>query len=146
MKGLFVNHSSQSMPRSFLQKWLRIIERELPRARDRKAVKNQDIVIVFLDKSSARKLNFEHRGRDYATDVLSFEPLEAGILGELILCPQVIAEQAKAHEISFHFELGYLVLHGVLHLLGYEHEGQPKKAREMLSIQDDIFQFIDFVK
>ena len=60
-------------------------------------------------------------------------------LGELVLCPQVVLKQSKEHNLSFRLELTYMLIHGVLHLLGYEHEGSAHRALEMFNIQDLIF-------
>src|SRR5687767_1355694 len=80
------------------------------------------LTIVLMDKARARQLNKKYRRKDYATDVLSFAPEEKGVgLGELVLCEPVVRRQAKEHGISFKKELDYLIIHGFLHLLGYDH-------------------------
>lgn len=107
-----------------------------------KALKGKTLTIVCLDKKSARTINKEFRGKDYATDVLSFDPIEPDSLGELILCPEVLKTQAKEHHLTYQMELGYMVLHGILHLLGFEHEDDAKKAEEMFGLQDEIFDAI----
>ncbi len=86
-----------------------------------------------------RRLNKTFRGKDYATDVLSFDATDPESLGELVLCPEVIQRQAKEHELSDFAEYAYMVLHGILHLLGYDHEKDDKAAREMYRLQDKIF-------
>jgi len=71
---------------------------------------------------------------------LSFPGDESqGSLGELILCPQVLKAQAKEHDFSFQEELGYMIIHGVLHLLGYDHEKTSHQAKKMFRLQDQIF-------
>lgn len=103
----------------------------------------ESLSVVFLDRKEARRVNLHFRKKDYATDVLSFSPIEPESLGELVLCPQVIKMQAKQHKLSFEQELGYLLIHGVLHLLGFEHEGQSAvhraRARKMMKLQDQLF-------
>ncbi len=85
-------------------------------------------------------MNHEFRGKDYATDVLSFDSLEPTSLGELVLCPEVLKRQAQEHGLTYQQELGYMLLHGVLHLLGYDHETNPKDAEKMFALQDAVFE------
>ncbi len=92
-----------------------------------------DLTIVFLDTAAAKKINREFRGKNYATDILSFDG------GELVLCPQVLKRQAKEHRHSFNAELGYMLIHGVLHLKGFDHEKSKSAAAKMFKIQDQVF-------
>lgn len=127
-----VNQSKISFPKKFVEAWMQEVRRGLK-------LKNQGITIVFLDPLPAKKLNKQFRGKDYATDILSFDGEEPGQLGELILCPMVLKAQAKEHGHSFKAELGYMLIHGVLHLLGYDHEKSKKEAAQMFKIQDQLF-------
>ena len=63
-----------------------------------------------------------------------------GFLGELVLCGEVVRSQAEDHQLSLQEELGYLLIHGLLHLLGYEHEKGGKKAKIMFELQDRLFE------
>ena len=94
--------------------------------------------VVFLDAGPARKLNLRYRRKNYATDVLSFMG-EDGELGELVICPSVVRRQAREHGLTFEEELSYMILHGWLHLLGYDHELGRREERLMFSLQDRIF-------
>lgn len=132
-----VNQSSVRMPRAFLKSWTQKLARELKRW---KLDVDGDLTIVFLNVAEAKKLNKQYRKRNYATDVLSF--LDHDGLGDLVICPQVVAMQAKEHKLTFNEELGYMVLHGVLHLLGFDHEKTEREARLMYKIQDSIFEKI----
>lgn len=140
MKLLIVNNTKVPLQRKFVQNWCAGIEKELLR---RKLFKTEDtqreLTLVFVSRPLARKTNLQFRGKNYATDVLSFEPAEPSSLGELILCPSVLKAQAKEHDLEYEEELGYMILHGLLHLLGFEHEATPAKAKEMFSLQDEIF-------
>ncbi len=99
-----------------------------------------ELTIAFLDATQARELNKMYRSRDYATDVLSFGDDIEGTLGELAICPEVVQKQAADHGMSFDEELGYMILHGMLHLLGFDHEQSKTEERIMLSLQDSIFE------
>jgi probable rRNA maturation factor len=104
---------------------------------------SKELVIVFLGKAAARKLNHKFRQKDYATDVLSFAANDTSEFGELVLCPEVLQRQAKENGHSFRKETAYMLIHGILHLLGYEHEGstakQKRAAAEMFKIQEKMF-------
>ena len=89
----------------------------------------RDATIVFVGDEAIRKLNRQFRGRNYATDVLSF-PSEAekfeteskANLGDVVISVQRAIAQAKGNGLSFVDEVSQLILHGLLHLCGYDHE------------------------
>lgn len=141
MNLLIVNESKHAVPRKFIHSWMESLVADL---RTRKVLTaadaKKDLTLVFLDKKPAQKINFEFRQKNYATDVLSFDSMEPDSLGELILCPEVLKRQATEHRLSYQQELGYMLLHGVLHLLGYDHETSEADAREMLGLQDKVFE------
>lgn len=132
-----INQSKKPLPRAFLKAWVADVERAL-RARRVKLPRAAELSIVFMDPGPAKALNLEYRGRAYATDVLSFQNEEP--LGDLVLCPQVLERQAREHELSFREELGYMVIHGMLHLLGFDHETNERDAKKMFTLQDAIFE------
>lgn len=141
MNILIVNDSKYAVPRKFISQWMKDLTTDLKKRRVIKSEQaSREITLVFLDKKAAKKINFEFRGKDYATDVLSFDSLDKSSLGELILCPEVLKRQAKEHGLTYRHELGYMLLHGVLHLLGYDHETSENDAREMFTLQDAVFE------
>ena len=90
---------------------------------------NQSAAIVFVADTAIKKLNRQFRGKNDVTDVLSFpsqaEPFEVengSQLGEVVISVQRAATQAKEHGLSFPDEVRQLILHGLLHLCGYDHE------------------------
>ncbi len=113
------------------------------------ALKNEyrraDISLVLLDKEDARAYNRDYRGKDYATNVLSFalnegEQLFAapsdGLYGDLVICPQVVAEEAAEQGKTPAQHFAHLTIHGVLHLMGYDHiEDDEAEAMETLEIR-----------
>jgi probable rRNA maturation factor len=78
--------------------------------------------IAFVSDSSIRKLNQQFRGIDKATDVLSFPADEANNLGDVAVSLETAARQAKENGLSLDNEIAQLILHGLLHLSGYDHE------------------------
>ncbi|MDG0817545.1 rRNA maturation RNase YbeY [Bdellovibrio svalbardensis] len=141
MQVLIVNESKHAIPRKFVEEWMKALTAELKKRKVISADKaKRELAMVFLDKKPAQKINKEFRGKDYATDVLSFDSMDPLSLGELVLCPEVLKRQAKEHGLTFQKELGYMLLHGVLHLLGYDHETSEKDAKEMFDLQDAVFE------
>ena len=99
-----------------------------------------DLTLVFVHRRQGRNLNYAFRKKDYATDILSFSPgVSSSGLGELVFCEPVIRRQAKEHGISFNDELVYLLIHGFLHLLGYDHQTTADEIK-MMKIQDRLFE------
>ncbi|MBL7543420.1 MAG: rRNA maturation RNase YbeY [Bdellovibrionaceae bacterium] len=143
MKLNMINDSGMDVSEDVLSKWIKNIAAELVRKKiintDRKT---QEVSLVFLNENDAKKLNWNYRCKDYPTDILSFNSDDPTSMGELVLCPQVITRQAKEHGLSLEEELGYIILHGVLHLLGYDHEKSKVDEELMMSIQDEIFENI----
>ena len=78
--------------------------------------------IAFVSDKSIRKLNHQFRGLDKATDVLSFPADEPNNLGDVAVSVETAAAQAKENRLSFANEVAQLILHGLLHLSGYDHE------------------------
>ena len=140
MEIVIVNESKHAIPRKFVEEWMKALTSELKKRKVLNSNKSKaELALVFLEKKPAQKINKEFRGKDYATDVLSFESMDPSSLGELVMCPEVLKRQAKEHGLSFQKELGYMLLHGVLHLLGYDHETSEKDAKEMFDLQDAVF-------
>ncbi len=101
---------------------------------------NKKLIITFVSEDSMKDLNNTFLNKNYTTDVLSFAPMEKEYLGELALSEEKIRSQCVEHNLTFEEETIYLVLHGVLHLLGFHHEEGGEAARKMFEIQDCIFQ------
>jgi probable rRNA maturation factor len=98
-----------------------------------------DIVIKLGDREESQTLNSQYLQRDYPTDVLSFsyhDQLPDGFyLGDIFVCHPIAEEQAEENGIPLEQELLTLMLHGVLHLAGYDHEAD---TGEMLKLQEQI--------
>lgn len=90
----------------------------------------------------AAQLNLKFRGKDYATNVLSFPldfPEESGIpyIGDIVICPEVVAREAAEQHKPLHAHYAHLTVHGVLHLLGYDHEDEMD-AQDMETLETQI--------
>ena len=106
------------------------------------AIGEVEVGVIIVGESDMQDLNREHREEDSATDVLSFPidedeslPGVPRMLGDVAICLPVLLAQATEREVSPAAELTDLLIHGVLHLLGYDHETD---AGEMLARQDEI--------
>lgn len=102
-----------------------------------------NLSLVLVDRRLIKKWNLIYRGKDKATDVLSFAerdaeaiPGEAKELGEILICLPVAKDQAKEYGWSLDQEITRLLVHGLAHLIGYEHEGvSEKEAAKMTKFE-----------
>ncbi len=93
-----------------------------------------ELSLLFVGADHIRKLNDRFAGHDYATDVLAFPMMEDDddgslLLGDVIVCPEVAEKNAGAYGNDLGRELENLVVHGTLHLLGYDHQGDEDKQK-----------------
>jgi len=119
-----------------------LVERGLVYA---EAPKKAEISISFVSRDEIQQLNLQYREIDTSTDVLSFPFYEPGewddtkpiALGDIIICLEIAEEQARTYGHSLKRELGFLTVHGLLHLLGYDHiDSEDEKV--MRQAQRDI--------
>jgi probable rRNA maturation factor len=91
-------------------------------------------------------LNQRFRGKDYPTNVLSFVydvPEEAGLVGDLVLCAPVVAREAAEQGKPLAAHYAHLIVHGMLHLQGYDHEDEAQAA-EMEALERDVLGRLGF--
>lgn len=100
-------------------------------------LQQKSLNVVFVDNKTIQEMNKTYRNKDYATDVLTFSDGYLGNLGDVIVSIEKCIEQASELEHSFQRELGFLVVHGLLHTLGYNHENEEDEA-EMVELQNRI--------
>lgn len=104
-----------------------------------------EVSVTLVDNFMIHAINLEKRGIDRATDVLSFPMFdddysddECCILGDIVLSLERADEQAVQYGHSFEREVAFLVVHSMLHLLGYDHELSPDAEKEMFWRQEEI--------
>jgi probable rRNA maturation factor len=86
-----------------------------------------EVTIRIADEDEARILNSTYRGKDYATNVLTFPLAETPhLMGDIIICAPVVEAEAKLQKISLEAHFAHLTVHGILHLHGYDHETEPQ--------------------
>jgi len=92
-----------------------------------------ELSLVLSDDAQVRVLNRDYRGKDKATNVLSFAQVGA-LLGDIVLARETVAREALAKGVTFEAHLTHLIMHGWLHLQGFDHAGEAEAA-EMESIE-----------
>lgn len=119
-----------------LELWILALLKEL-------SVESSYCELNLVSSERIREINREYRGKDYATDVISFSQVEgeeidgSSFLGDIVISIPFASEQAEQYGNSLLSELKYLILHGVLHLLGYDHD--EEEEGEMSKMERDIF-------
>ncbi|RRS10535.1 rRNA maturation RNase YbeY [Pseudoalteromonas sp. J010] len=104
--------------------------------------KEAELTIRIADEQESQELNSQYRGKDKPTNVLSFPfdappGIELPLIGDLIICPQVVYQESVEQEKTFHDHFAHMVIHGCLHLLGFDHINE-KDAVEMETIEKQI--------
>jgi len=145
-----IAHLTTFMPQLFLTLQYASLTQDLPTTaqfkRWAKATLRVDteVTIRLVDEAEARELNRDYRGKDYATNVLTFtiadEPL---LMGDIILCVPVVMAEAHAQQKSLDAHFAHLTVHGILHLHGYDHEIEAQ-ATLMESIEVTTLQKLGY--
>ena len=105
-------------------------------------IRRADLAIRLVDSKEGRALNRHYRGKDYATNVLSFpaelpEGVTLPLLGDLVICAPVVAREAAEQDKPLLAHYAHLTVHGVLHLLGLDHEDE-REAEAMEQMEREI--------
>ena len=105
-------------------------------------IREADLAIRIVDEREGQALNRHYRGKDYATNVLSFpaelpEGVKLPLLGDLVICAPVVAREAAEQGKALKDHYAHLTVHGVLHLLGWDHE-DDKEAEAMEQLEREI--------
>ncbi|EKT59489.1 rRNA maturation RNase YbeY [Providencia sneebia] len=116
------------------QRWLNAV---LPKFQEQ-----SEVTIRIVDEEESHHLNLTYRGKDKPTNVLSFPfeappEIELPLLGDLIICRQVVEQEAIDQQKSAEEHWAHMVVHGCLHLLGYDHI-EDDEAEEMESLETEI--------
>jgi probable rRNA maturation factor len=103
-----------------------------------------EVTIRIVDEEEGRMLNSSYRGKDYATNVLTFPLTETPhLMGDIIICAPVVESEAHAQNKSIEAHYAHLTVHGVLHLHGYDHITEPQ-AELMESLEVTILQKLGY--
>ena len=101
--------------------------------------RDKELSIVLVKGTEIKKLNQKYRKKNQTTDVLAFgenfqfpiSNFQTSLLGEIVICPEKVKKNAKEIGSTFKKELIFVLIHGILHLLGYEHKKGKKIAKTM---------------
>lgn len=107
-----------------------------------------EMTVRIVDEAESHELNLTYRGKDRPTNVLSFpfecpDEVELPLLGDLVICRQVVEREAAEQEKALIAHWAHMVVHGSLHLLGYDHI-EDDEAEEMESLETQIMQGLGF--
>jgi len=101
-----------------------------------------ELAVSLVDDAEIQQLNRDYRGKDRPTDVLAFAmregervPGDEAVLGDVVISLETAARQARRRGVSDADEVRASLIHGVLHLLGYDHERSPAEARRMKAME-----------
>jgi len=117
------NVTRSSIDESFLKK---VAERVLKEEKS----KEFSLSVAIVGSRRSRQLNLQYRGKDKPANVLSFPESEFG-LGEVVICPEQVKKDAKEYGMIFERALAWMLIHGILHLLDYDHEKSEPLAKRM---------------
>lgn len=126
-----INETQERIKKSF-------VENIVKKAFELLNLKRVSVSIVFVKSEDIRNYNKNFRNTDRVTDVLAF-PSQGlkGYLGDIIICPEVVKENAAEYKVSFEEELTRVIVHGILHLIGYRDYTEEEK-REMFEVQESL--------
>ena len=121
------------------------LDEVIKRTLEKEEALNSIFSIIFIDNEQIRKINATYRGIDRETDVISFAfedvkddfSLTKRVLGDIYISIPKMQEQAKSYGHSEKRELAFLTVHGLLHLLGYDHQ-TPEEEEKMFGLQKEI--------
>ena len=107
-----------------------------------------EMTVRIVDEAESHELNLNYRGKDRPTNVLSFpfecpDEVELSLLGDLVICRQVVEREAQEQDKPVMAHWAHMVVHGSLHLLGYDHI-EDDEAEEMESLETQIMKGLGF--
>lgn len=131
------NQTTYHLPRSAIKAALQL-------AIDYLELKNPELSVVFVSPQLIKKFNQQYRHKNKATDVLSFDYThnkKDKLEGEIVICYRLAAKQARQYGYSVKDEIIKLIIHSLLHIMGYDHQ-TDSQARRMEKLEDKIINYI----
>lgn len=123
----------ETLPRTLVRRWVQAA-----------LLEPAQITIRFVDAEEGRTLNRDYRGKDYATNVLTFDYDNELVFADIILCTDVLMAEAKEHGKTLVEHAAHLIVHGVLHAQGYDHEQSKEAQDDMEALEIDILAKLGF--
>ena len=97
-----------------------------------------EVSFFLTNNAEMQKLNKQYKSKDKPTNVLSFPQNEKGLLGDVTIALEIVQQEAREQEKTFYDHFCHMVVHGVLHLCGYDHETSKKDQQEMEELEIEI--------
>ena len=137
-----INRQSQALPAEAL------IERWITAALESQQLQEAEVSVYIVDEAEGQELNAQYRSKDYPTNVLSFpadlpEELDIPLLGDLVVCAPVVEREAKEQGKALEAHWAHMLVHGSLHLLGFDHIDDAE-ADEMEALETQIITGLGF--
>ena len=137
-----INSQSQALPAQEL------IERWIAAALESQQLQEAEVSVYIVDEAEGQELNAQYRSKDYPTNVLSFpadlpEELDIPLLGDLVVCAPVVEREAREQRKVLEAHWAHMLVHGSLHLLGYDHIDDAE-ADEMEALETHIITGLGF--
>ncbi|HXD42320.1 MAG TPA: rRNA maturation RNase YbeY [Ramlibacter sp.] len=105
-----------------------------------------EVTVRVVGEAEAREMNLQYRGKDYATNVLTFDyASEPVVMADLVLCGPVVEREAREQRKTLQAHYAHLLVHGTLHAQGYEHERGQRQALEMEALEILLLGSLGFV-
>ncbi|MBS1186209.1 MAG: ybeY [Burkholderiaceae bacterium] len=120
------------LPRPLLRRWVQAA-----------LLAPAQLTLRFVNAEEGRELNRDYRGKDYATNVLTFPYDNELVIADIILCSDVLLAEAAEQDKTLEAHAAHLIVHGVLHAQGYEHE-TDEEADEMEALETEILARLGF--
>lgn len=136
-----VEFNNQQNELEISQEMLELLKKVVITAAELEGYSGGEVSIAFVSNQKIKELNTKYRDKNEATDVLSF-PIDAEMLGDIIISASRAAEQAEEYGHSLKRELAYLTVHGMLHLFGYDHHSAEEK-KEMRQKEERVLTQLD---
>jgi probable rRNA maturation factor len=118
---------------TLLRKWARLV---LPAG--------ASVAVRYVTAAEGRRLNRDYRGKDYATNVLSFPYESKPVRGDVVICAPLVAREAREQGKDVKAHHAHLLVHGLLHLQGFDHERGPRDARRMEARERAVLALLGF--
>ena len=120
------------LPRPLLRRWVQAA-----------LLSPAQLTLRFVNTDESRELNRDYRGKDYATNVLTFDYDNELVIADIVLCTDVLLAEAIEQKKSVDAHAAHLIVHGVLHAQGYDHESDDE-AEEMERLEAEILAKLGF--
>jgi probable rRNA maturation factor len=113
--------------------------------------RDSELSILLVDDDEMQRLNREYLSRDHPTNVLAFamrdgedQHVHPALLGDVVISAETAQREALQRDVTLEAEMALLLAHGILHLLGYDHENDPKETAQMETKEQEILSRLGF--